>query len=318
VRKFRRKDMTEKILITGGAGFIGSNITDELISKGMIPIVVDDLSSGNRVNVNKSAIFYECDIRDHDATEKIFQEQKPRYVIHTAAQISVSRSVREPIYDAGINIIGMMNLLDLCAKYNVEKFIFSSSGGVMYGDDPKVYPTPETVCPDPVSPYGIAKLAGEKYLKFYERERGLRYTALRYGNVYGPRQNPDGEAGVIAIFAKKMLKGERVTINGDGEYIRDYIYVMDVVDANVQALDKGDGEAFNIATGVAKSVNDVFKALKDRIHYEQEPVHGPARPGDLRRSVLDNSKALKILKWKPRYSFEEGISKTVSYFEERR
>ncbi len=310
--------MTEKILVTGGAGFIGSNIVDELLSKGIVPVVVDNLSTGDRKNVNKAAILYECDIKDREKLQRVFDEQRPRYVIHTAAQISVSRSVREPFFDADTNIMGMINLLDLCIKFGVEKFVFSSSGGVMYGDDPKIYPTPENICPDPVSPYGIAKLAGEKYLKFYEREKGLKYTALRYGNVYGPRQNPDGEAGVIAIFAKKMLNGDKVTINGDGEYIRDYVYVSDVVDANVQAISMGDGEFFNISTATGKSVNDVFMALKARINYKFNPVYGDPRPGDLRKSILDNTKAMKILKWKPKYLFEDGISKTVSYFEERR
>ncbi len=310
--------MPEKFLVTGGAGFIGSNIVDELINLGEIPIVVDDLSTGDRANLSSDVIFYQCDVRNKDQLEKVFQAERPKYLIHTAAQISVSKSVREPSYDAQVNIMGMINLLDLSVKYGVEKFIFSSSGGVMYGEDPKIYPTPESVCPDPLSPYGIAKLACEKYLKFYQKEHGLRYTALRYGNVYGPRQNPDGEAGVIAIFAKKMLRGEQVTINGDGEYVRDYVYVKDVVSANIKAIELGDGENINIGTGIGKSVNDVFKALKSRINYTLNPVYGPARAGDLRKSILDNSKAKHILHWEPVYDFEKGISETVSYFEGRK
>ncbi len=310
--------MPEKFLVTGGAGFIGSNIVDELINLGEIPIVVDDLSTGDRANLSSDVIFYQCDVRNKDQLEKVFQAERPKYLIHTAAQISVSKSVREPSYDAQVNIMGMINLLDLSVKYGVEKFIFSSSGGVMYGEDPKIYPTPESVCPDPLSPYGIAKLACEKYLKFYQKEHGLRYTALRYGNVYGPRQNPDGEAGVIAIFAKKMLRGEQVTINGDGEYVRDYVYVKDVVSANIKAIELGDGENINIGTGIGKSVNDVFSALKSRINYTLNPVYGPARAGDLRKSILDNSKAKHILHWEPVYDFERGISETVSYFEGRK
>ncbi len=310
--------MPEKFLVTGGAGFIGSNIVDELINLGEIPIVVDDLSTGDRANLSSDVIFYQCDVRNRDQLEKVFQAERPKYLIHTAAQISVSKSVREPSYDAQVNIMGMINLLDLSVKYGVEKFIFSSSGGVMYGEDPKIYPTPESVCPDPLSPYGIAKLACEKYLKFYQKEHGLRYTALRYGNVYGPRQNPDGEAGVIAIFAKKMLRGEQVTINGDGEYVRDYVYVKDVVSANIKAIELGDGENINIGTGIGKSVNDVFSALKSRINYTLNPVYGPARAGDLRKSILDNSKAKRILHWEPVYDFERGISETVSYFEGRK
>ncbi len=310
--------MPEKFLVTGGAGFIGSNIVDELINLGEIPIVVDDLSTGDRANLSSDVIFYQCDVRNKDQLEKVFQAERPKYLIHTAAQISVSKSVREPSYDAQVNIMGMINLLDLSVKYGVEKFIFSSSGGVMYGEDPKIYPTPESVCPDPLSPYGIAKLACEKYLKFYQKEHGLRYTALRYGNVYGPRQNPDGEAGVIAIFAKKMLRGDQVTINGDGEYVRDYVYVKDVVSANIKAIELGDGENINIGTGIGKSVNDVFSALKSRINYTLSPVYGPARAGDLRKSILDNSKAKHILHWEPVYDFEKGISETVSYFEGRK
>ncbi len=307
--------MSKKFLVTGGAGFIGSNIVDELIKLGENPIVVDDLSTGNRTNLPSDVIFYECDVRNKEQLEKVFQAERPRYLIHTAAQISVSKSVREPFYDAEVNIMGMINLLDLCVKYGIEKVVFSSSGGVMYGEDPKIYPTPESVCPDPFSPYGIAKLSCEKYLKFYEKEFGLRYTALRYGNVYGPRQNPDGEAGVIAIFAKRMLRGEQVTINGDGEYIRDYVYVKDVVNANIKAIEIGDGESINIGTGMGKSVNDVFQTLKSKINYTPEPIYGPARAGDLRKSILENSKAKNILNWEPSYDFERGISETVSYFE---
>ncbi len=307
-------DQKTKVIVTGGAGFIGSNIVDALLERGMTPIVIDNLSTGNMKNVNKSAAMYRQDIRDINGLEEIFKVYKPTYVLHLAAQISVSRSVREPIYDEEVNIKGILNVLELSSKYGVEKLVFSSSGGVMYGDDPEIFPTPERVCPDPVSPYGIAKLSGEKYLNFYSKEKGLRYTILRYGNVYGPRQSPDGEAGVIAIFAKKMLKGAPVTINGDGEYIRDYIYVRDVVEANLLALEKGDGEIFNIGTAVGKSVNDVFNALKEHIDYDLDPIYGPPRPGDLRKSVLDISHAQEILGWKPAYSFKDGVGKTVEFF----
>ncbi|HEU23963.1 MAG TPA: SDR family NAD(P)-dependent oxidoreductase [Mesoaciditoga lauensis] len=307
--------MSEKVLVTGGAGFIGSNIVDELIKMGYSVVVVDDLSSGSMDNISKNVKFYQCDIRDGQSLEKVFENERPEYVIHTAAQISVSKSVREPLYDAQVNIIGIINLLDLSVKYKIRKFVFSSSGGVMYGENPKIYPTPESVCPDPISPYGIAKLASERYLKFYSKEFGLRFTSLRYGNVYGPRQNPDGEAGVIAIFAKKMLKNEPVKINGDGEYIRDYVYVKDVVDANLKSLSAGDGEVLNIGTGTGKSVNDVFRVLRERIGYKLDPIYGPPRSGDLRKSILDNSRAKEILKWEPMYDFERGISETVSYFE---
>ncbi len=302
-----------KVIVTGGAGFIGSNIVDALLEKGMVPIVIDDLSTGKRENVDERALMYEQDTRDIAGLDKIFAEHRPQYVLHLAAQISVSRSVREPIYDEDVNVKGTLNILEMCVKYDVEKLVFTSSGGVMYGENPP-FPTPESVCPDPVSPYGISKLSGEKYVKFYGWEKGLRYTILRYGNVYGPRQSPDGEAGVIAIFAKRMLNGQKVTINGDGEYIRDYVYVKDVVNANILSMEKGDGEIFNIGTSVGKSVNDVFNALKEHIYYPLEPVYGPPRPGDLRKSLLDNSRAKEVLNWHPKYSFSDGLKETVKFF----
>ncbi|WP_456400192.1 SDR family oxidoreductase [Mesoaciditoga sp.] len=306
-----------KVIVTGGAGFIGSNIVDALLEMGMTPIVIDDLSTGKEENVNPDAIMYRQDTRDLAGLEKIFSKHRPDYVLHLAAQISVSRSVREPIYDESVNIKGTLNVLEMCHKYGVKKIVFTSSGGVMYGENPP-FPTPESVCPDPISPYGISKLAGEKYVRFYGFEKGLRYTILRYGNVYGPRQSPDGEAGVIAIFAKKMLNKEPVTINGDGEYVRDYIYVKDVVNANILSMENGDGEIFNIGTGTGKSVNDVFLSLKEHIYYDADPIYGPPRPGDLRKSILDISHAKEVLKWKPKYSFSEGLRETVSFFESRR
>ncbi len=304
------------ILVTGGAGFIGSNIVDDLINRGHSVVVVDNLLTGSKDNLNPKAKFYEVDIRDYDLLERVFNENPIDYVIHTAAQISVSLSVRKPIFDEDINIKGILNLLELSVAHKIKKFVFSSSGGVMYGDT-NLFPTPETVCPNPISPYGIAKLASEKYLQFYNLEKGLNYTILRYGNVFGPRQNPDGEAGVIAIFIKKMLNHNSVTINGDGKYIRDYVYVKDVVKANILALDYGDNDFFNIGTSIGKDVNDVFKVIKDNIDYNLEPNHGPARPGDLRKSILDASKAKKILGWTPEYSFNEAIKETIAFFKEK-
>lgn len=308
-------EQSTKVVVTGGAGFIGSNIVDTLLDRGMVPIIVDDLSTGKIENVNEKAIMYHQDVRDKKGLEKIFKTHNPDYVLHLAAQISVSRSVREPLYDEEVNVKGTLNILEMSHKYGVKKLIFTSSGGVMYGENPE-FPTPESVCPDPVSPYGISKLAGEKYVRFYGNEKGLRYTILRYGNVYGPRQSPDGEAGVIAIFTKKMLNKEPLTINGDGEYVRDYIYVGDVVEANLLSLEKGNGEVFNIGTGIAKSVNDVFKSLKEHVYYTIEPIYGEPRPGDLRKSLLDNSHAREVLGWKPRYSFSDGLRETVKFFKE--
>ena len=308
-------EQSTKVVVTGGAGFIGSNIVDALLDRGMVPIVVDDLSTGKIENVNEKAIMYHQDVRDREGLEKIFRTHRPDYVLHLAAQISVSRSVREPLYDEEVNVKGTLNVLEMSQKYGVRKVVFTSSGGVMYGENPE-FPTSENVCPDPVSPYGISKLSGEKYVRFYGNEKGLEYTILRYGNVYGPRQSPDGEAGVIAIFTKKMLNKEQLTINGDGEYVRDYVYVGDVVRANLLSLEKGNGEVFNIGTGIGKSVNDVFKSLKEHIYYTVEPIHGDPRPGDLRKSLLDNSHAREVLGWKPRYSFSDGLRETVKFFKE--
>ncbi len=304
-----------KVIVTGGAGFIGSNIVDALLNRGMVPIVIDDLSTGKIKNVNEEAIMYRQDVRDKKGLEKIFKTHNPAYVFHLAAQISVSRSEREPLYDEDVNVKGTLNVLEMSHKYGVKKVVFTSSGGVMYGENPE-FPTPENVCPDPVSPYGISKLAGEKYVRFYGNEKGLKYTVLRYGNVYGPRQSPDGEAGVIAIFTKKMLNKAPLKINGDGECVRDYIYVGDVVEANILSLFNGNGETFNIGTGIGKSVNDVFKSLKEHIYYTVPPVHGEPRPGDLRKSLLDNSHAREVLGWKPKYSFSDGLKETVKFFKE--
>lgn len=305
------------VLITGGAGFIGSNIVDELIKRNMRAVIIDNLSTGSKDNINKDAQFYKCDLRDKKKLEEVFAKERPNYIIHTAAQISVSKSVREPEEDADINIIGILNLLRMTKKYNSEKIVFSSSGGVMYGEETKIFPTPETVCPNPISPYGIAKLACEKYIAFYGNEKSLKYTILRYANVYGPRQNSKGEAGVIAIFAEKMLKGKKVTINGDGEYIRDYIFVKDVVDANIRAIETAEGEIINIGTETGTTVNQVFEILKNITGYKQDPSYGPARPGDLRKSIISNKKAKDLLGWDTKYSFKDGIKKTVTYYKEK-
>ncbi len=300
-----------KVLVTGGAGFIGSHIVDLLLENNQEVISVDNLSSGH--NLNNKTKFYKVDIRNKDGLEKVFKENKIDFVIHTAAQISVSRSVREPLLDEEINIKGILNLLELSKDYKVKKFIFSSSGGVMYGQT-KIFPTPETVCPEPLSPYGIAKLASERYIIFYNKEFNLNYTILRYGNVYGPRQDPNGEAGVVAIFTKRMLKDMQVTINGDGKYVRDYVYVKDVARANVFSLEKGDEEIINIGTAKGTDVNELFNELKELTGYKREAVHGPPRPGDLRKSLLDISKAKSVLGWAPKYNLNEGLKETVEFF----
>ncbi|PLV56641.1 SDR family oxidoreductase [Thermotoga sp. SG1] len=302
------------VLVTGGAGFIGSHVVDRLIEKGYGVIVIDNLSSGKVQNLNRNALFYEQSIEDEEMMERIFSLHKPEYVFHLAAQASVSISVKEPTRDAKTNILGSLVLLEKSVKYGVKKFIFSSTGGAIYGENVKVFPTPETEIPHPISPYGIAKYSVEMYLDFFAREYGLKYTVLRYANVYGPRQDPHGEAGVVAIFTERMLKGEEVHIFGDGEYVRDYIYVDDVVEANLLAMEKGDNDVFNIGTGRGTTVNELFNMLKEITGYNREPVYKPPRKGDVRKSILDWTKAKEKLGWEPKVSLEEGLKFTVEYF----
>ncbi len=304
----------ENILVTGGAGFIGSNLIRKLLELGKAVIVVDNLSTGKVENLVEGVLFYQHDITDWEMMKRIFSIHKPAYVFHLAAQASVPRSVEDPVFDASVNILGSLNLLQLCVEYGTRKVVFSSTGGAIYGDGVSRIPTPETETPLPFSPYGIAKLSAEHYLRFFRDQHGLDFTALRYGNVYGPRQDPFGEAGVVAIFTKRMLEGEEVVINGDGEYIRDYVYVEDVVEANLLAMEKGSGEILNIGTGRGTSVNELFRALKEITGYTRDPVYGPPRPGDLRKSVLDPSKAKEVLGWEPKTSLEEGLGKTVEWF----
>ncbi|MDK2786137.1 MAG: UDP-glucose 4-epimerase [Thermotoga sp.] len=302
------------VLVTGGAGFIGSHVVDRLIEKGYGVIVIDNLSSGKVENLNRNALFYEQSIEDEEMMERIFSLHKPEYVFHLAAQASVSISVREPAKDAKTNIFGSLVLLEKSVKYDVKKFIFSSTGGAIYGENVKVFPTPETEIPHPISPYGIAKYSVEMYLDFFAREYGLKYTVLRYANVYGPRQDPHGEAGVVAIFTERMLKGEEVYIFGDGEYVRDYVYVDDVVESNLLAMERGDNDVFNIGTGRGTTVNELFHMLKEITGYNREPVYKPPRKGDVRKSILDWTKAKEKLGWEPKVPLEEGLRLTVEYF----
>ncbi|MCD6449189.1 MAG: SDR family oxidoreductase [Thermotogaceae bacterium] len=305
------------ILVTGGAGFIGSNLVEKLIEMGEGVVVVDNLSTGKVENLSHGALFYEHDITDVEMLKRIFLLHKPRYVFHLAAQASVSKSVREPDFDAKVNIIGTLNLLKLSVEYGVEKFIFSSTGGAIYGDEVFRVPTPETEFPKPISPYGIAKFSVENYLRFFNHEFGLRYTILRYGNVYGPKQDPYGEAGVVAIFTERMLRNEEVKIFGDGEYVRDYVFVEDVVEANIAAMDRADGEIVNIGTSRGTTVNELFRMLKEITGYKKDPVYAPPRPGDLRKSILDISKAEKVLGWTPKINLEEGLKRTVEWFKKK-
>ncbi len=314
-----------RVLVTGGAGFIGSHIVDQLLEKGHEPAVVDDLSSGSRDNLNPEVPLHVVDIRDRQSLEKVFEQVQPQWVCHQAAQMSVSRSVREPIFDAEVNIIGLLNVLELAQRGGVERFVFASSGGVLYGD--VFEPASEDHPAAPISPYGITKRAGEDYLRFFSLEHGMQTVALRYSNVYGPRQNPHGEAGVVAIFSKKMLAGEQATINGDGEYVRDYVFVDDVARANILALTTELSEkftAFNIGTGIGTTVNQLAEKIREfcqrcwteggRSETVPEPTHGPARPGDLRSNLVSAQKAAEQLGWQPQVDLNEGLQRTVEWF----
>ncbi|MFQ3675377.1 MAG: SDR family NAD(P)-dependent oxidoreductase [Endomicrobiia bacterium] len=304
-----------KILVTGGAGFIGSNIVDEYILQGHNVVVVDNLSAGKIENLNKKVKFYKVDIRDNLSLKKIFQKEKFDIINHHAAQIDVRKSVENPQFDAVVNIVGTLNLLQLSIKHKIKKFIFASSGGTIYGEC-KNKPAPkENVSYKPEAPYGCSKLAIEYYLGYYNAIYGLKFAVLRYANVYGPRQDPFGEAGVVAIFANRMLKNEDVYIFGDGKQMRDFVFVKDVVNANVLCLKKDFKKlVVNIGTGEAISVNELFYNMKKIIGYSKEAIYKPARKGELFKSYLNNSLANKELSWKPKKSFYDGLKETIEFF----
>ena len=305
-----------KILITGGAGFIGSNIADRCLELGHSVVIVDNLVTGRRENVPEKAVFYEVDICDRKRIEEIFQEEKPEVVNHLAAQMDVRKSVEDPIYDATVNVLGSINLLQNAVKQKVRKFIFASTGGAIYGEQ-DYFPADENHPLRPLSPYGITKLTTEKYLYFYQQTYGLTYTVLRYANVHGPRQNPHGEAGVVAIFTERILRGEQPVINGDGLQTRDYVYVGDVVKANELVLNAGDNKIYNVGTGVETNVNELFQMIVRFTGREVKEVHGPAKAGEQRRSVLDWSLIHRELGWQPQVDLEEGIRRTVEFFKEQ-
>lgn len=300
------------ILVTGGAGFIASHIVDKYLEFGHNVIVIDNLSTGRLENLNPKAKFYQMDITD-PMIEQIFKSTSIDVVNHHAAQIDVRISVANPLFDAKVNIVGGINLYECCRKYGVKKIIFASSGGTIYGEQ-KYFPADENHPLQPCSPYGISKLTNEKYLYYYKEIFGIKFVALRYANVYGPRQNPHGEAGVIAIFSKKFLKNEQPVINGDGKNTRDYVFIDDVVEANVLALDEKLSGSFNIGTGVEHDVITIFNALKKISSSKHKPVFGPAKSGEQRRSCLDFRLFQKLTGWTPKTSLEEGLTHTVEFF----
>ena len=307
------------VLVTGGAGFIGSHLADRLLAEGHRVISVDDLTTGCIANLaearsyGKEFTFVHMDVRA-DGLMPLFERHRPEVVFHLAAQSGVRPSIVDPVTDASINIMGTLNVLECALKAGSRKLIYAASGGTIYGE-PRRLPAKESAAQGsyPTSPYGISKKIVLDYLGFYSRYRGIEYTALALGNVYGPRQDPFGEAGVVAIFAGRMLEGEPVTIFGDGNQTRDYVFIDDVVHGFVQSMDRGSGKLVNIGTGLESSVNGLYRLLAGIIGYEREPEHGPLPPGELRRIALDISVAPNAIGWKPWTHLEDGLAETVAY-----
>jgi UDP-glucose 4-epimerase len=303
-----------RLLVTGGAGFIGSHVVDRYVADGHAVTVVDDLSTGRREQVNRAAEFHHLDILD-PRLESVMAEGRFDVVNHHAAQIDVRKSVADPLHDANVNILGTLRLLELSARYGVKRFIFVSSGGAAYGEQLR-FPADEDHPLNPVSPYGVGKVSGEHYCFYYRAVHGLPYVALRYANVYGPRQDPHGEAGVVAIFTGRLLAGQPCVINGDGRQTRDYVYVGDVVEANVAAtaLDHPAAGPVNIGTGVETDVTTLHATLAEITGSRTPPTHGPAKAGEQQRSVLDAARAERVLGWRPKTPLTEGLEETVEFF----
>ncbi|NQW24427.1 MAG: GDP-mannose 4,6-dehydratase [SAR202 cluster bacterium] len=301
-------------LVTGGAGFIGSHMVDRLLELDYKVVVMDDLSTGKIKNLNSAAVFHHTDITKPAMTE-IIQREQPDLVFHMAAQTSVTESTKNPIDDTNANVLGTLRVLEASRRAGVEKIIYSNTGGALYGD-PETIPCSDDAPITPVSPYGMSKWVAEQYMDFYYRQYRLNYTSLRYGNVYGPRQDPHGEAGVIAIFSRAMLEGKQPSIFGDGTQERDFVSVFDVIDANIEAIDRGDGKAMNIATGEATTVNRIVEILRSITGYKWDPLHAPQRAGEVYRIALDCTRAAQELDWSPKISLEDGLQITVDYFRE--
>ncbi len=301
-----------KILVTGGAGFIASHIVDAYINAGHDVVVMDDLSSGSKRNVHPRATLVEMDIRSPEV-EKVFRTERFDVVNHHAAQMDVRRSVADPKFDASVNVLGGLNVFEHARAHGVRRIIFASTGGAIYGEQ-DVFPATEEHPLRPLSPYRITKLSTEKYLFYYKAVHGIDHVILRYANVYGPRQNPHGEAGVVAIFASKLVRGEQPVINGDGMQTRDYTYVGDVVRANLLALSVKGSNIYNVGTGRESDVNLLFRVLRDHLNPSAAEQHGPAKAGEQMRSVISHAKIARELGWKPTVALEDGLRTTAEYF----
>ncbi len=304
-----------KVLVTGGAGFIGSHIVDRLVQEGHEVVVIDNLSTGKRRNLSRSVRFYKMDIQSW-RVERVFRNERPNIVMHLAAQMDVRRSVDDPVFDAQVNILGTLNVLQQAVQHGVRKVIFSSSGGAIYGEQ-QTYPAPESHATQPLSPYGISKLCGEHYLSYYQRISGIQIVCLRYANVYGPRQDPEGEAGVVAIFIQKMMNNEQPIIYGNGRQTRDFVFVEDVVEANLAAMGQATQGTYNVGSGVETSINELFRILVGATGSSCKEVHGPAKKGEQTRSSIDSTKIRQELMWDPKVELTDGLKRTVEYFRER-
>jgi UDP-glucose 4-epimerase len=305
-----------RALITGGAGFIASHVADAYIAGGHDVAILDNLSRGSSSNVNTRARFYHGDITDAEFVESVFQKEQPEIINHHAAQMDVRRGVREPLFDASINILGSLNILQSAVAHKTGRIIYVSTAGAAYGE-PREIPVPEDCPINPITPYGITKHTVEHYLFTYRVLYGLNYVVLRYGNVYGPRQSSQGEAGVFAMFCEQMLAGSQPVIYGDGTKIRDYVYVDDVVRANLAAIQRGDGEIFNIASGEETTDLEVFDLVRELLGKSNvRPSYVPRRPGEIDKICLDVGKAKRLLQWTPEVSLRQGATETIKYFQE--
>jgi len=306
-------------MVTGGAGFIGSHTVDALVASDAGEVsVLDDLSTGKRSQVNAKATLYQTDLRDAAAVGSVIERVRPEIIFHLAAQMDVRRSVADPAFDAQVNLVGFLNLIESARRHGLKRVVFASTGGAIYGEQDE-FPCSEEHPRRPVSPYGVAKLATEAYLFFYKAEYGIDYLALRFGNVYGPRQDPHGEAGVVAIFCGRILDGKPVTIYGDGTQTRDYVYVGDVVRAVVAAAkSSASGTALNIGTGIETNVNDLYSTLAGIADFPTRAEHAAARPGEQKRSVISPARAGRELGWSPEKKLADGLEETFKYFKQQR